>query len=107
LKFLAAEKAKSAIKQKGGENGTSETSGDRLTNFLSSLAIDLVVGATEAADVRTWRTLPAQLQIARVFLPPGEYALRASAEDGGYSITQDSVQVRAGKSTFVLLDDLR
>jgi hypothetical protein len=107
LKFLAAEKAKSAVKQKSGDSGTTETSGDRLTNFLSSLAIDLVVGATEAADVRTWRTLPAQFQIARIFLPPGEYAVRASADDGGYRITQDAVQVRAGKSTFVLLDDLR
>lgn len=107
LKFLAAEKAKSAVKKKSGDGGGSETNGDRLTNFLSSLAIDLVVGATESADVRTWRTLPAQFQIARVFLPPGEYAVRASAEDGGYRITQDSVQIRAGKSTFVLLDDLR
>ncbi len=107
LKFLAAEKAKSAIKKKSGENGSSETSGDRLTNFLSSLAIDLVVGATESADVRTWRTLPAQFQIARIFLPPGEYAVRASADDGGYGITQESVQIRAGRSTFVLLDDLR
>ena len=107
LKFLAAEKAKSAVKKKSGDGGKTETNGDRLTNFLSSLAIDLVVGATEAADVRTWRTLPAQFQIARFFLPPGEYAVRASAEDGGYRITQDSVQIRAGKSTFVLLDDLR
>lgn len=107
LKFLAAEKAKSAVKQKSGDNGKSETSGDRVTNFLSSLAIDLVVGATEAADLRTWRTLPAQIQIARIPLPPGDYSVRATAQDGGFRITQDAVRVRSGKSTFVLLDDLR
>jgi uncharacterized protein len=107
LKFLAAEKAKSAIKQKSGNDGKTETNGDRLTNFLSSLAIDLVVGATEAADLRTWRTLPAQFQISRIFLPAGEYRMHASSQDGGYRMTQDSVRVHAGKSTFVLLDDLR
>ena len=107
LKFLAAEKAKSAVKKKSAEDGKGETSGDRLTNLLSSLAIDLVVGATESADVRTWRTLPAQFQIARFMLPPGAYAVRAASPDGGYRLTNEVVHIRAGQSTFVLLDDIR
>jgi uncharacterized protein len=107
LKFLAAEKAKSAVKKKSSEDGKQETGGDRLTNFLSSLAIDLVVGATESADIRTWRTLPAQFQLARFMLPPGDYAVSAASQDGGYRLTQEVVRIRAGQSTFVLLDDIR
>jgi hypothetical protein len=107
LKFLAAEKAKSAVKKKSSEDGKQETGGDRLTNFLSSLAIDLVVGATESADIRTWRTLPAQFQLARFMLPPGDYAVSAASQDGGYRLTHEVVRIRAGQSTFVLLDDIR
>jgi hypothetical protein len=46
--------------------------------------VGLVVGglakawavASEEADKRTWRTLPDEIQIARLWAPPGEYELR-------------------------------
>lgn len=107
LKFLAAEKAKSAVAKRGSDDGKKESGGDRLTNVLASIAIDLVVAATEAADVRTWRTLPAQFQMARLMLPPGDYILDAMADDGGFRLAGEKVRVRQGRTTFVLLDDLR
>lgn len=98
VKFLAAEKAKKNIKG-DGEN--------KVKNFLSSLAIDLVVGASEQADTRTWRTLPAQIQLARLWLRPGEYSLSIVASDGGYSWNNVAVSVKAGRTSFLLVDDLR
>ena len=98
VKFLAAEKAKKDIKKDGD---------DKIKNFLSSLAIDLVVGASEQADTRTWRTLPAGIQLSRMWLRPGAYSFSVNSSDGGYTLRNLSVDVRAGKTAFVLVDDLR
>lgn len=98
LKFLAAEAAKSKLKEKS-ENG--------LVNFLGSLAIDLAVGATEQADVRSWRTLPAQIQLARLELAAGSYELTVSATDNAFRIPSERVDVRPGKVTFLIVDDIR
>ena len=97
-KFLAAEKAKKDIK---------DGSDSKAKNFLASLAIDLVVGATEQADTRTWRTLPAEIQLSRIYLPPGKYSLDVHSSDGGYTLTDEPVDVQKGRTAFVLVDDLR
>jgi uncharacterized protein len=98
LKFLAAEKAKEKIREKN-ENA--------LVNILSSLAIDLAVGATESADVRSWRTLPAQVQLSRIELPPGPYVVSITSSDGGFKIASLPATVRPGRVTFVIADDIR
>jgi hypothetical protein len=98
LKFLASEKAKADI---------SKNSDSKLRNFLGSLAVDLTVAATEQADVRTWRTLPAEFQIARLDIAPGDYTVRVSSNDGKYVLPGEQVSVRAGKSTFLIVDDVR
>jgi hypothetical protein len=98
LKFLAAEKGKSEL---------AKSSNDKLVNFLGSLAVDLTVAATEQADVRTWRTLPAEFQVARLDIAPGDYTVHVSSSDGKYVLPGESVSVRAGKSTFLIVDDVR
>jgi hypothetical protein len=97
VKFLAAEKAKREIASDGDS---------KAGNFFASLAIDLVVAATEQADVRTWRTLPAEIQLARAFVRPGTYDLTIAASDGGYT-GHRTVRVKPGLTTFVIADDLR
>ena len=98
LKFLAAEKAKSEL---------SKNSDDKLRNFLGSLAVDLAVGATERADLRCWRTLPAEFQITRLHLPPGEYTVRVASTDARYVLPGEKVRVAPGRTTFVIVDDVR
>ena len=98
LKFLASEKAKAELAKK---------SDDKVANFFTSLAVDLGVGATERADVRTWRTLPAEFQLARFNLLPGDYTLSVSATDGKYTLPAQQVNVKKGKTTFFVVDDLR
>ncbi len=98
LKFIAAEKAKSKIK---------DVSENKVGSFLGSLAVDVVVGATEQADVRTWRTLPAEIQLARFELPPGNYTMNVNCSDERFSLRDVPVEVRAGKTSFVIVDDVR
>jgi hypothetical protein len=98
LKFLAAEKVKSGLKN----DGKSKT-----RNLLESLAVDLLVGATEQADLRTWRTLPAAIHLARIHLTPGTYTLTVASSDGKYHLADRSVTVKPGRATFVIVDDVR
>ncbi|MCK5571505.1 MAG: hypothetical protein KAJ12_02040, partial [Bacteroidetes bacterium] len=97
LKFLAAETAKAEIKK--GDN--------EMANILGSIAVDILVSATEQADLRCWRTLPAEFQMARMNLEPGEYRLKISASDGGFGLTTEPFVVRPGEVTFAIVDDVR
>ncbi|HZY10317.1 MAG TPA: hypothetical protein VFF29_04110 [Bacteroidota bacterium] len=98
LKFLAAEKIKGEMK-KDDKN--------KVKNFLGSLAVDLVVGATEQADTRSWRTLPSEIQLVKLSLKPGDYLLNVKASDAGYSLREVSMKVQRGKTSFVIVDDVR
>ena len=97
-KFLASEKAKKDIKE-GSDN--------KLRNFLASLALDVAVGVSEQADTRSWRTLPAEIHLARLSLLPGEYTLSITSSDGGYTLKGEVVDVKPGRTSFVIVDDLR
>lgn len=98
LKFLAAEKAKAELKK---------DSDSKVRNILGSIAIDLFVGATEQADTRTWRTLPGEIQLARIHLAPGKHTISIRSSDGGYELREEVVAIRAGKTSFVIVDDVR
>jgi hypothetical protein len=58
--------------------------------------------ASEEADKRTWQTLPDEIQIARLWVPPGTYELRLhSIAKGGGRVGSDSaraVTVQAGET---------
>lgn len=97
LKFLAAEKIKSEM---------NKDDGSAVKNFLGSLAIDIVVGATEQADVRCWRTLPAEIHLARLNVPPGIFTVNTTQEGAGWMQT-DTVNVRPGEVSFVIVNDVR
>jgi uncharacterized protein len=97
MKFLAAEKAKAELKKKNNE----------VANLLGSIAVDLAVAVTERADLRGWRTLPGEFQLARLNLLPGEYRLRIEAADGGKIIPGRPVTVKRGATSFVIIDDVR
>ncbi len=97
LKFLAAENVKSELKKKN----------DQVANVLGSLAVDLAVAVTEQADLRAWRTLPAEIQMARLNLASGKYRLRIEASDGKMIIPGEPVTLQAGRTSFVIVDDVR
>jgi len=97
LKFLAAERAKKELKRNDSETA----------NVLGSLAIDILVAATEQADVRSWATLPAEIQMGRLTLSPGSYGLGVRAGDGAFRCELKNVTVTAGKTTLIIVDDLR
>lgn len=59
----------------------------------------LVLGSTAEADLRSWLSLPAELQVARLRLPAGEHD--AQIRSGGWTV-QRRVAIRPGRITVLV-----
>jgi len=96
--------ARFAIKAGVAELGESVT--EQLTdneNISSGVGLVLSIfgAATEQADLRAWLTLPAQIQMVRVQVPPGNWPLSYTL--GGETLTGGNIQVEAGEISLVFL----
>ena len=70
-KYLAVRKAqREAADQYGGWAG-----------LLTKVTGDMLIFISEQADLRSWRTLPEEILISKVTLPPGTYQLWAECLD--------------------------
>ncbi|MGH7207875.1 MAG: hypothetical protein ACREIL_00675, partial [Nitrospiraceae bacterium] len=102
--------ARAAVKQtlatgvgRGAQAAAGKDIGPLVGVLAAALARSLAI-ATEEADKRSWRTLPDEVQLARLWVPPGDYELRIRSVDrGGSLMGRESVQavtVHAGESRF-------
>ena len=71
IKYAAAEGIARGARAAAGR----DTAGQLVALLVGSLAKALAI-STEEADKRSWRTLPDEIQIARLWVPPGSYELR-------------------------------
>jgi hypothetical protein len=62
------------------------------------VVVSLVASAVDTADVRIWSTLPDNIQVARLRLPPGTYDLTVRVR-GGTRVLKN-VTISAGQITF-------
>jgi uncharacterized protein len=81
--------AKGAIQQSVDRAGNRDS--DAGAALLSSFIVRVAAVATERADTRSWLTLPANIQLARLSLPPGSYdvAVELLGADDQVIATQD------------------
>jgi len=70
---IARAVAKGAIQESVDRAGNSGNSNDAAVQLISSFVIRVATAATERADTRSWLTLPANIQMAKISLPPGNY----------------------------------
>lgn len=72
--------------------------------FVVGSLLKTMAVATEEADKRCWQTLPAQIQVARLWVPAGEYDLRirSLAQQGVLAKPETATRVtlRAGDTRF-------
>ena len=95
IKYAAKEAAEKAGKKDSEALGT-----------ILGLGVNLLGAATEAADTRSWETLPDKIYVADFQLPPGEHSdLRVVFEGhGGESLLRydlPTVDVKPGKLTVL------
>lgn len=100
VKFAAAEAA-----TRGTQHAVNKGDAQWVGLLVSLLAHGLAV-ASEVADTRSWRTLPDEIQISRLWVPAGEYESRIQpvvrngrAPQAGMSRT---LVLRAGQTVFVI-----
>lgn len=95
-KQVAAEQARQAARSASKEDSVGD---------LTRLFVNIVGAVTEKADTRQWFTLPAQIYMARIFLPPGEHDIRLLFRDGFGNIvgehTFENVHVARGGRIFL------
>jgi len=77
--------------------------GDDDTQNTIATVLNLINMAIERADTRSWRTLPGEIYMTRVFVPPGVYALGLS-QCGGPRQEIKTLRIDAGQTTYVVHD---
>lgn len=82
-----------------------EKQGGSTLGFLAQMATGAVSAATEIADTRCWGTLPAQVRMSRMLLPPGKYDLAVSFKDKNGTVVSTRIikDVEAQKGRRVYL----
>ncbi|HEY1774262.1 MAG TPA: hypothetical protein VGH91_13825 [Gammaproteobacteria bacterium] len=93
-KLLAAEFSRNVAR------AVAANAADRKAQGLGAV-LSLVASATDTADIRIWQTLPDNIQVARLRLPPGTYDLTVRVR-GGTRVLKDVV-VSAGAMSFASL----
>ncbi len=80
--------------------------GGAQAGIQAGTATAAILSSLSAVDIRSWATLPAQFQIARMSLPPGQHdlAVKLYGHYGTelYRGTINQVSVRAGKRTWII-----
>ncbi|MFC1858143.1 COG3014 family protein [Thermodesulfobacteriota bacterium] len=95
-KYLAVKKGAEKLKEEYGKD----------TGKYGEVIGNIVAVATENADLRCWKTLPAEIRIARCLLDPGTYTVELFFEDqtgqtiGQLSLGQKSVQKKEKQFVF-------
>lgn len=86
-------------------NNQGNSAGEQLGAGLVALGVELTNLFTERADTRSWATLPANIQLIRLPLPPGRYRLRLDYLDSsGRSVAEQAgpeLELTAGAMRFL------
>jgi hypothetical protein len=99
-KYLASKAASKVAEEKRG----------KLFGFMVKATANIVSVATEQADVRQWRLLPAEIRVGRAVIPPGEYRGNIKfVYSGGAVISSREIapfSVKKGGKKFFILRSL-
>ncbi|MBW1892134.1 MAG: hypothetical protein JRI91_00355 [Deltaproteobacteria bacterium] len=79
-----------------------DKSNRRLVEFFLNTANTLLL---ERADTRTWRTLPGEIYICRIFVPEGDYTAYIK-KCGGTPAKIEQVRIKAGETRFLLFNSI-
>ena len=83
--------------------GLANSSDDEAAMALRT-ALNIANLFLEQADTRSWRTLPGQIYMDRLFIPPGEYTVQIAA-CGGRPHKLQNILVKAGKTHYIVHGD--
>jgi len=88
---LARAVAKVKMQQAVTKSAERGSNNEALPNLLGGFAMQIAAIATERADTRSWLTLPANMQLARLPLPPGKYQIRVEFLAAGGQVLDSKI----------------
>lgn len=99
-KFAMAEAA-----TRGSQSAAGQKNADWVGLLVGLVAHGYAI-ASEEADKRSWRTLPDEIHLARVWVPPGTYHVQASGLTGPNNQKNDqkgkTMSLAPGKTVFIV-----
>ncbi len=84
-----------------GEDITEQITDNENVSSGVGLILSIIGAATEQADLRAWLTLPAQIQMCRLQVPPGSWPVTVTVN--GKQYTRSSVTVRPGEISLIFI----
>lgn len=101
-RIMAKTVARAVVKQ-ALINNIAKSSDDRNTELALRAALNVANLFLERADTRSWRTLPGEIYMTRLFVPPGEYRITVTAcDDSPHKLK--NILVKAGKTHYIVHD---
>ncbi|WP_246048089.1 hypothetical protein [Leptospira ilyithenensis] len=100
---IASEAASRAIESSMGDR-KKRGEGDLVSSLIrlaAGAAAGLATAQTIAPDLRCWRTIPANFQVKRIFLEPGEYSFSLEETSGLVTNAPSKIVVEEGKPLFL------
>lgn len=106
VRAIARQVVKSKIaKEMRDSAGQKSNSKDALAAAILSIGVEIAAFATERADTRSWVTLPRNIYLARLALPPGRHTVRVElyGDSSWFFAARDypDVEVRPGRKTYL------
>lgn len=96
VKFSLAEGA-----TRGSQQAAGKDAGPWVGLAVGLLTHGLAI-ASEEADKRSWRTLPDEIHLARVWVPPGRYEVQGTGWTGKGTHAARTVELGAGQTIFMI-----
>lgn len=98
VKAVASKKAREAAAQnKNNDNG--------MVGVLGALAFQVAAVASERADTRSWLTLPSNIQLGRLSVPPGSYRVKVELLGANQQVVATheyaDIVVKKSRKTFL------
>lgn len=103
-RVIAKTIARAATKQAAIDAATSNVK-NKEDRQIAKILLNLANTAVERADTRSWRTLPGEIYMTRMYLPEGHYTIKVK-QCGRTNRVEDSLSIEAGKTRFVLYNSL-
>lgn len=102
---LARVVIKSAASRTARDAASNNNNDNAMVGMLGALALQVAAVASERADTRSWLTLPANIQLARMPLLPGSYNVKVELLGANQQViaTQDypAIVVKKSHKTFL------
>jgi len=94
-----------AVTKQAAIDATANQVKNKENRQVAKILLNIANMAIERADTRSWRTLPGEIYMTRMFLPAGDYTLKVR-ECGRISTIENSLHMDAGKTRFVLYNSM-